>query len=84
MADLLGGESAAGFIGFEAVSQGLGRVMGEGEGGGGGGGVEEVSFGAGAVFQVALKQLGKRDTTTKIKVSVIFRLLKKEKATIDN
>ena len=74
MADLLGGESAAGFIGFEALSQGLGR---EGEGGGG---VEEISFGTGAVFQVAMKQLGKRDTTTKIKVPVIIRFSKKSKA----
>jgi hypothetical protein len=56
MADLLGGEMTAGVIGFEAVSRGL-----EGEGGV----VEEVSHGA--RFQVVMKQLGKRDTTTKIK-----------------
>ena len=49
----------AGVIGFEAVSRGL-----EGEGGV----VEEVSHGA--RFQVVMKQLGKRDTTTKIKVAV--------------
>ena len=61
MADLLGGEMTAGVIGFEAVSRGLveGRDGEE---------VEEVSHGAGARFQVVMKQLGKKDTTTKIKV----------------
>ena len=63
MADLLGGESATGFIGFEAVSRGMGGEEGEGAGG-----VDEVSHGAGAEFQVVMKQLGKRDTTTKLKV----------------
>ena len=48
-----------GVIGFEAVSGGReGRV-----------GVEEVSHGAGTEFQVVMKQLGKRDPTTKIKVN---------------
>ena len=51
----------AGVIGFEAVSRGLERE---------GGVVAEVSHGAGARFQVVMKQLGKRDTTTKIKVGV--------------
>ena len=60
MVDLLGGEMSAGVIGFEVVSRGLGE--GEGEGG------EEVLHGTGARFQVVMKQLGKRDTTTKIKV----------------
>lgn len=63
MADLLGGESATGFIGFEAVSRGMGGEEGEGAGG-----VDEVSHGAGAELQVVMKQLGKRDTTTKLKV----------------
>lgn len=66
MADLLGGELTAGFIGFEAVSRGMGREE-EGEEGEEGG-VEEVSHGTGAQFQVVMKQLGKRDTTTKLKV----------------
>ena len=67
MADLLGGELTAGFIGFEAVSRGMGREE-EGEEGEEEGGVEEVSHGTGAQFQVVMKQLGKRDTTTKLKV----------------
>lgn len=62
MADLLGDELSAGFIGFEAVSRGMGREEEEE------GGVEEVSHGTGAQFQVVMKQLGKRDTTTKLKV----------------
>ena len=53
----------AGFIGFEAVSRGMGKE-GEVEGG-----VEEVPHGAGAKFQVVMKQLGKRDATTKLKVT---------------
>ena len=67
MADLLGGELATGFIGFEAVSRGIGGREGEPEGG-----TEEVSHAAGAEFQVVMKQLGKRDTTTKLKVKVTF------------
>lgn len=63
MAELMGGE-AGGFIGFEAVS---GRV-----GGWEGVAVEEVPCGVGAEFQVVLKQLGKRDTTTKLKVCVLL------------
>ena len=35
---------------------------------GGGGGGEEVSHGSGSKFQVVMKQLGKKDTTTKLKV----------------
>ena len=67
MAELMGGE-AGGFIGFEAVS---GRLGGwEGVDGEGGRAVEEVPCGVGAEFQVVLKQLGKRDTTTKLKVGV--------------
>ena len=67
MADLMAGESATGFIGFEAVSRGMGRA-GEDEEEEEEGGVEEVSHGAGAEFQVVMKQLGKRDATTKLKV----------------
>ena len=63
MADLLGGEVATGFIGFETVSRGIGGLEGEREGD-----TEEVSHGAGAEFQLVMKQLGKRDTTTKLKV----------------
>ena len=66
MADLLGGELATGFIGFETASRGIGGREGEQDGG-----TEEVSHGAGAEFQVVMKQLGKRDTTTKIKVKII-------------
>ena len=58
----------AGVIGFEAVSRGLERE---------GGLVAEVSHGAGARFQVVMKQLGKRDTTTKIKVGVAAKFLDK-------
>lgn len=39
-----------------------------GGGGAGGGGGEEVSHGSGSKFQVVMKQLGKKDTTTKLKV----------------
>ena len=69
MADLIAGESATGFIGFEAVSRGMGREgEDEEEEEEEEGGVEEVSHGAGAEFQVVMKQLGKRDATTKLKV----------------
>ena len=44
MAELLGGDAAAGFIGFD------------------------VPHGVGGEFQVVMKQLGKRDATTKLKV----------------
>ena len=71
MADLLGGELTPGFVGFETVSRGMGGREGEEEGGGS----EEVSHGAGVKFQVVMKQLGKRDTTTKIKVTVCSLIL---------
>lgn len=67
MADLLGGELTGGFIGFEAVSRGMGRGEEEGEEGEEGT-MEEVSHATGTQFQVVMKQLGKRDTTTKLKV----------------
>ena len=70
MADLLGGELATGFIGFETVSRGIGGREGEQDGG-----TEEVSHGAGTEFQVVMKQLGKRDTTTKIKVKIVHMYL---------
>ena len=75
----MGGELGAGVIGFESVSSGLvqpgaGRINGEegttnppGDAGATGGG-EEVNIGAGTKFQVVMKQLGKKDTTTKLKV----------------
>ena len=72
MAELMGGDSG-GFIGFEAVSGGLGGGSWDGGGvsvGVGGEVSEEVPHGAGAEFQVVMKQLGKRDTTTKLKVRV--------------
>ena len=59
MAELLGGDGG-GFIGFETVSGGVGGMEGE-----------EVAHGAGAEFQVVMKQLGKRDTTTKLKVCCV-------------
>ena len=43
-----------------------------GGGGGAGGGGGEVSHGSGSKFQVVMKQLGKKDTTTKLKVCMIF------------
>ena len=64
MADLMGGDTATGFIGFEAVSRGMGGEVGGGEGVG----EEQLPPSAGAEFQVVMKQLGKRDTTTKLKV----------------
>lgn len=83
----MGGELGAGVIGFEAVSSGLfhhgtGATAGNGtneqgpslsaRGGGGGlAGGEEVSHGSGSKFQVVMKQLGKKDTTTKLKVCMI-------------
>lgn len=70
MAELLAG-NAAGFVGFEAVSS---TLSGERRNS-----IEQtqetkpcdleaVNYGAGAEFQVVVKQLGKRDTTTKLKV----------------
>lgn len=81
MVELLGGEMGAGVIGFETVSSGLlqrgaggGNRSSEGAVGGGGGvggGGEDVSlYGAGTKFQVVMKQLGKKDTTTKLKVGL--------------
>jgi len=65
MAELLGGDGG-GVIGFRAVSghtlEGWEEVK-EGAG-------EEVHCGVGAEFQVVLKQLGKKDSTTKLKVGV--------------
>ena len=39
----------------------------------GGGGEGEVSRGSGTNFQVVMKQLGKKDTTTKLKVKEIIQ-----------
>ena len=78
----MGGDLGAGVIGFESVSSGLlppgGTSQGGAEGGatnapglgdaGARGGGEEVNIGAGTKFQVVMKQLGKKDTTTKLKV----------------
>ena len=70
MAELVG----SGFVGFEAVSAGL---AGSGEEGAGGEGLvgEEVPRGVGGPFHVTMKQLGKRDATTKLKVSLSFHVL---------
>lgn len=62
MADLLGEEMATGIIGFDAVSRGMEGRDREG------GSMEEVLHGTGMKFQTVMKQLGKRDPTTKIKV----------------
>ena len=67
----------AGVIGFETVSSGLlqhGATGSEASSLGaeaGGGGREEVSHGSASKFQVVMKQLGKKDTTTKLKVCLI-------------
>eukprot|EP00731_Ephydatia_muelleri_P018544 Em0011g584a len=77
MAELIAG-SAAGFVGFEAVSSALtGDKWGA---------VEQVqetkpgdqdpaNYGASVEFQVVMKQLGKRDTTTKLKALQEFTSL---------
>ena len=81
MVELMGGEMGAGVIGFETVSSGLLQHSATGgnstneasslSAGAGGGGGEEVSHGSGSKFQVVMKQLGKKDTTTKLKVCLI-------------
>ena len=78
MVELMGGEMGAGVvIGFDAVSSGYlphgtsGGVGNEGACVGAGGG-EEVSHGSGSKFQVVMKQLGKKDTTTKLKVRLMI------------
>ena len=78
MVELMGGEVGAGVIGFEAVSSGLVQpgASGNSEGvpvgaeglGGEGGVLDEVTPGASTKFQVVMKQLSKKDTTTKLKV----------------
>lgn len=68
MAELLGGDRGR-FIGFDDVSRGAVGPVGGGGGGGEGEG-EAVSHASGAEFQVVMKQLGKRDATTKMKVGL--------------
>ena len=75
-----------GVIGFEVVSSGLlphhsddstneGASMSAGRARGGG---EEVPHGTGSQFQVVMKQLGKKDTTTKLKVLIgLFHFISK-------
>ena len=72
MVELMGGELGGGVIGFEAVSSGLVQPGASEniEGATGGGGGEEVTHGVGTKFQVVMKQLGKKDTTTKLKVCI--------------
>jgi hypothetical protein len=48
----------------------LGAARGGGGAAGVGGGGEELSHGSGSKFQVVMKQLGKKDTTTKLKVGM--------------
>ena len=62
--ELLGKEAGGGFIGFGAVSVGLAGTSN------GGGKREELLQSSGAEFQVVMKQLGKKDPTTKLKVCV--------------
>ena len=81
MVELMGGEMGAGVIGFEAVSSGLvqhgsNSTSRSGDGASasadrlrGGGSSEEVTHGVSTKFQVVMKQLGKKDTTTKLKVN---------------
>ncbi len=68
MAELMGGDGG-GVIGFDAVSPGDSAFGEEGQGEGRRGREEqEVLNGSSNQFQVVMKQLGKRDTTTKLKV----------------
>ena len=67
MAELLAG-NAAGFVGFEAVSSALSSEKWKEPQETKTGDQDPVNYGAGAEFQVVMKQLGKRDTTTKLKV----------------
>lgn len=82
MVELMGGEMGAGVIGFEAVSSGLVQhgstsrssdgASASAEGLRGGGASEEVVHGVSTKFQVVMKQLGKKDTTTKLKVKLNY------------
>ena len=74
MAELLGGD-VEGVIGFDAVSTSPGASPGTRRHsmpasmvGAVGGASSEVLYGDSSQFQVVMKQLGKRDTTTKLKV----------------
>ena len=76
MTELLGSE-AIGFIGFDSVSGGLPSPLLTAAAGGdeidgviGRDKMDELIIGSGAKFQVVMKQLGKRDTTTKLKVCI--------------
>lgn len=72
MAELIGGE-VGGVIGFEEVSSSRAENTLSVEGARQGGerskrDSKEVLYGDSSQFQVVMKQLGKRDTTTKLKV----------------
>lgn len=63
MSELLGSEGV-GFIGFDQVSSGFhGNTTDGGE--------DILMVGTGSNFTVVMKQLGKRDPTTKLKVSIL-------------
>ncbi len=70
MVELMGG-GVGGVIGFSAVSSGITQrdrfVPGAA---GAKGSEEEVLYGESSQFQVVMKQLGKRDSTTKLKASL--------------
>ncbi len=82
MAELMGGD-VDGVIGFDAVSadsaasrkRSSSVVVVVGEGAVGGASTMEVLYGDSSQFQVVMKQLGKRDTTTKLKVRADYILL---------
>ena len=68
MSELLGSD-AMGFIGFDSVSSGLHGNSADSIDGGGK--IEDLLVGgSGSAFQVVMKQLGKRDPTTKLKVVI--------------
>ena len=71
MAELLGGDGG-GVIGFDAVSGHVDAGWEEEEE------EEEVPRGTGTEFQVVMKQLGKRDSTTKLKVIHMKPIVVKE------
>ena len=69
MVDLMG-SGMGGVIGFSTVSAGVPHFGARGGAKGVGDASNEVLYGESSHFQVVMKQLGKRDSTTKLKVSV--------------